>query len=171
MIRIVALIAGVALGGCYGVDYSHDYDRDQDFAALETWAWAPSLASEAERGPRISGLNRERIEKAVASELARKGYRQVDATSADFRVRYDAAVRSRVDWDTNPHDDGHFADIYTYDEGTLVVDVLRGADDRLIWRGAARSVVEFEMTPEERDERVREAVEGIFARFPPSPSE
>ena len=167
MLRRVALIAGVALGGCYGIDYSHDYDRREDFSALRTWAWSPAMASEAEHSSRISDLNRKRIEAAVESELVRRGYPRVDATSADFRVRYDAGVRERVQWDSVPHDYWYTGDAYVYDEGTLVVDFLRGEDERLIWRGAARTQVEFDMTPEERDESVSEAVRGILDRFPP----
>jgi len=168
MLRRIVLIAGVALGGCYGIEYSHDYDRQEDFAALKTWAWSPTLASDTELSRRISDLNRKRIEAAVESELVRRGYARVDATSADFRVRYDAAVRERAEWGSySSHHDWYMGDVYVYDEGTLVVDILRGEDERLIWRGAARTHVEFDETPEERDESVREAVLGILERFPP----
>lgn len=166
MIHKAILIAGLSLAGCYGVEYSHDFDRQEDFAPLRTWAWAPTMASDAEHSRRVSDLNQARIESAVESELARKGYRRVDASSADFRVRYDAAVRERVDRDS-VHYDWHFGDVYVYDEGTVVIDVLGGEDERLLWRGAARSRADFDMTPEERDESIREAVAGILEKFPP----
>ena len=164
-----AWVVAIALaGGCYGIEYSHDYDRQEDFAALKTWAWAPSMESDAERDRRVSRLDRDRVEKAVEAELAARGYQRGDATSADFRVRYDAAVRSRAQWDTVPRDSWYLGDVYVYDEGVLVIEILRGEAERLIWRGAARMEVEFDMTPEERDARVAEAVRGILERFPPT---
>ncbi|HEX7897139.1 MAG TPA: DUF4136 domain-containing protein [Planctomycetota bacterium] len=165
MLRRLALIA-VGLGGCSGLEVGHDYDRSQDFSALRTWAWAPSLASEAENGARLSRLERERIQKAIAGELTGRGYPEADVEAADFRIRYDAEIGPRVGW-AAPDGRPYPVDQRVVDQGTLIVDVFTRENDRLVWRGAARMIVDFGLTPEERDARVRDAVRAIFEKFPP----
>ena len=54
-----------------------------------------------------------------------------------------------------------------YDEGTLILDVIDSCTEKLIWRGMAIDRVEFSARPEQRDERVRLAVEKMLASFPP----
>jgi hypothetical protein len=166
MLRRLALLAA-GLAGCSGLEVGHDYDRGQDFSALKTWAWAPSMASEADHNPRLDRLNRERLQNAIENALTERGFQEVEAGAADFRVRYDATIGPRAGW-AAPDGRPYPTDQRRYDQGTLVVDILT-PDDRLIWRGAARMIVDFEATPEERDARVREAVHAMLGKFPPAP--
>jgi uncharacterized protein DUF4136 len=164
MRRIVLLIAGVALGGCSGVETSHDFDPSQDFSKLRTWSWAPPKSLWEEEVPRVSSLNHERIRKAIQDEMAARKIQMTDSKSADFTVKYHAAVHRRGD---DLSSDGWTSgDLQSYEEGTLVVDVC-SRDNRLIWRGAARTEIEFDMTPEEREARIRQVVHRIFEEFPP----
>jgi hypothetical protein len=54
------------------------------------------------------------------------------------------------------------------DEGGLEVALIDPKDKRLIWRGTARGAIDRNSTPQEREERIREAVEKIFAEYPPA---
>jgi hypothetical protein len=45
--------------------------------------------------------------------------------------------------------------------------MVRASDKKLIWRGTASDEVYPDSTAEVREKRVREAVEAIFALFPP----
>jgi hypothetical protein len=55
----------------------------------------------------------------------------------------------------------------TYDEGTLLIDVLEPGSQRLLWRGVGRAEVHRISDPAKREERLREAVAKILERFPP----
>jgi hypothetical protein len=167
MKRRTLFILGALVGGCSGIDVSHDYDPDQDFTALKSWAWDPGDERRVEEVSRVSSLNHQRIRTAIQSELNRKQYRTADPKAADFLVRYRAAVGQRIESMPSTADGWYADDFRTYDEGTLVVEVLSAKDRSLLWRGEARTAIDFESAPDERTERIREAVREILAQFPP----
>lgn len=167
MLHRMTLIVAAVLGGCSGIEVSHDYDPGQDFRALRTWAWAPVKPDSVSEISRVSTLSHERIQRAVANELTSRHFREVELVEADFWVRYHAAVGQRVEGEPNSSDGWYTSDLWVQDEGTLVVDVISVKDHRLVWRGAARTEIEFEMTPEEREARIQELVRRIFEQFPP----
>jgi hypothetical protein len=49
----------------------------------------------------------------------------------------------------------------------LIVDIVDMRSRQLVWRGTAEARVDESADPERRDARVREAVEKLFAEFPP----
>lgn len=168
MIRKTWLFLGVVIGGCSGIDVSHDYDPSQDFSRFRTWAWTPSTP-QADGGEysQVSKLTHERIHGAVEGELARKQYRKTEADSADFWVQHYAAVGQKIEPYAG-YDHGWYGDdIIVTEEGTIVVDIVSPKDKRLLWRGTASSAVDADLTPEERESRIKEAVREILAQFPP----
>jgi len=58
-------------------------------------------------------------------------------------------------------------DVYQYEEGSLVLDVIDPAQSELVWRGTASKAIDRSWTPEERETEVREAVRALLAEFPP----
>jgi hypothetical protein len=54
-----------------------------------------------------------------------------------------------------------------YEEGTLFIDVIDPKRNTMIWRGSATARVTPDLTPEERETRIGEAVRAILAKFPP----
>jgi len=54
-----------------------------------------------------------------------------------------------------------------YKVGTLILDVVRAADRRLIWRAMASDEVYPDNSTQARKKRVREAVQKILQQFPP----
>lgn len=168
MTRRLWVFLGVFAAGCSGLDVSHDYDPQKNFATLKTWAWAPQppQADGGEFSP-VSSLTHERIRSAVENELTRKGYQEVDPPSAGFWVLKYAAVGQRFEAD--PGYDYHWygQEVRVYDEGTIVLDIVDPKEKKLIWRGTARGAVDDDLTPEEREERIQEAVAEILEGFPP----
>lgn len=165
MRRIIVALAGLA-AGCSGLDVAHDYDRDQDFSRLRTWSWNPE-------GPRTGGsvdtLSRERIERAVERELAREGLSPAGSEEADVWVRAYAGTARRLEPDPVYHGRGYYAQNWrVVNEGGLEVALIDPRDQRVIWRGTARGAIDRNATPEEREERIREAVEKIFEAYPPA---
>ena len=53
-----------------------------------------------------------------------------------------------------------------YEEGPLIIDVMEGESERLIWRGTATAEVRQRTSPADRSDRVAEAVRTVLAQFP-----
>jgi len=167
MVRRMIWIAGALLGGCSGAEVSHDFDPSQDFAKFKTWTWAPEKAQTVHEVSRVSTLNHERIRHAIEMELTAKKFQPADPEAADLCVKYHAAVGRRIEADGSDNDEWYTGDLRAYEEGTLVIDVIRNSDHRLIWRGAARRELDFDLTPQQREEQIRQVVHEILADFPP----
>ena len=95
--------------------------------------------------------------------------------TADFLVSVHVTSQERVqvtDWGYSYGRHGAWygsrdLDVYTYDEGSLVIDVVDPTRRALIWRGTASRVVEPDWSPDEREKVVREAVQALLEHFPP----
>lgn len=164
------LLLVACIGGCSGISVDRDYDPNHDFSTLKTWSRAPEPPQADGGGAAsagVSGLTHERIQRAITRELSRKQFQETAPDDADFWVQHHAAVGQRIE--SSPGYDYHWYgdDLAVYDEGTIVVDVMTPKDKRLIWRGTARAAVDPDLSPEEREARIREAVEKILELFPP----
>jgi hypothetical protein len=58
--------------------------------------------------------------------------------------------------------------VRTYTEGTLILDVIDGERNELIWRGSASKTIDEMDSPEQREKTVQEAVGKLLKDFPPS---
>lgn len=169
MVPRVWILLAVLAGGCSGLRVSHDYDPAQDFSKLQTWCWAPEPPqADGSEFTMVSSLSHDRIRGAVAGELAKRNYRQVEPDAADFWVREYAAIGQQLEVDPGYgfYDmDGRYARIH--DEGTIMVDIITPKEKRLVWRGTARGALDTDLTPKERERQIREAVAEILQEFPP----
>jgi hypothetical protein len=187
----LALAAGAALAltACSSVHVRTDFDPDTDFSRLTTYAWM-ARPGNAQDVLADDSLIRNRVMDAVDAELAAKGLRR-DASSPSFLVSAHAGTRERmrvihspsspwpwwgygwrrssfggwgagVGWGTGW---GYDTDVMQYTEGSLVLDFVDPARAELLWRGVATSVMDDEWGSEER---IREAVRELLARYPPS---
>jgi len=162
MVRIVTLFL-LAAAGCSGISASYDFDPRTDFAAYKGYAWLP-----APREERMNPLVRDRVVAAVDRALQAKGYRT--SSSPDFKVATHAATENRVsvtDWGYGYWRAGGGVDVYQYQVGTLILDIVDAKTNRLVWRGTASGVVDPSPKPEETTKRINEAVEKMLANFPP----
>jgi len=172
-------LVGVLLAhtaGCSSVSVNADYDTTADFSRLKTWAW---FTGPQRPNPEIDGLTDGRIRAAIEAELPGRGLTTAPAEAADVHVTYHAAVRQKIEAYPTAAGYGYGygrgfgvagtgVDVVTYDEGTLVVDLIDPKSKNLLWRGTARGVVHRDATPEERETRIRDAVKKILAQFPPA---
>jgi len=167
MSRNAWIFLGVLLAGCGGPSIHQDYDPKEDFTKVKTWAWAPTQPQAS--GPTdpmaVSTLTQERIHRSVEAELTRKGMSQVDANSADVWVQHYAVVEQQVVVGAQRLFRGN--DVSSYDKGTIIVDLVTPKTKRLVWRGTASDVVDPDLTPNERETRIQEAVKEILDQFPP----
>ena len=56
---------------------------------------------------------------------------------------------------------------YDYEKGTVILDFIYPTTKNLIWRGRSTGMVESQLTPEERDKKIRESVALLMQNFPP----
>ena len=168
MAALLALCAA-----CTTVELSTDYDPETDFSRLRTWSFADPTPT---GDPRLdSSLVRTRILQAVESELAVKGYGRAVGIEPDFLVDSHVALSRELDVRTLHHTraGGHWGtsgiSVREVERGSLVLDFLDPQSRDLLWRGVAQARVDRNDTPEQRTQRIREAVALLLQRFPPVP--
>jgi hypothetical protein len=157
------------LAACSSVSTNYDYDMSYDFSKLRTYRWA-DIPSKSDADPLVV----QRVGAAVESQLKAKGYAQAEGTP-DFLVATYVGRRTRIqvtDWGYGYGPWGGWyggggLDVYEYEEGTLIVDIVDNRTRKLVWRGTAVRIIDPGATPEEKTEHINEAVGKIFEDFPP----
>ncbi len=128
-----------------------------------TWAWAPG-ARPGSGDPRIDNdIIQGRIKTAVEGALAAKGYRQVDATSAQLLVQYHIGLQNKTETQVDTFGGprpamacgirgcigGYGWGMYgapmdvdvrniNYVEGTVMLDLIDRASGKLAWRATSQ---------------------------------
>jgi hypothetical protein len=180
-LSIVATACALSLSGCATTLQTHsDHDATQNFSGYRTYAWMadqPMIAPPDEVA-RVSPLNRRRIEEAIESELAAKGFQKAtDRASADFAVSYTVGARDRVDvysypapyagpWRWGYPYFGHDVDVTMYREGTLAIDVFDGKSHQPVWHGWATKRIS-ERDVKHAAQQIPPAVATVMKDFPP----
>lgn len=143
-----------------------------DFSAYRTYAWASappeSLSEHPRSGPDLLNW---RIRNVIEKQLVARGYEEATAGRADLSVAYHvrrrdahtATVGDFIQYRENGGQEG-MQEAYTfgYQEGTVIIEVLDAATQRLVWRSTAGPVID----PETQQEKVTEAVQSMMAHFP-----
>ncbi|UCH83782.1 MAG: DUF4136 domain-containing protein [Candidatus Latescibacterota bacterium] len=179
--RIACLMGALCLValtfGCSSYSVNHDWDRDAPFPTYKTYNWLDisrpepgSIQAARSRNDLLEG----RIKRAVNSELAKKGLTFVN-DNPDLLVVYHTGVESKInvtDWGYRYSYDywgwgGRQIDVYQYQEGTLIVDLIENATKELVWRGYATRTVDENWSPEKEEQVINTAVGKIFKKYPP----
>ena len=184
----LALVSAAAFWlACAQVRVRTDYDDAVDFTRLQTFAWLdPPLREEArEEGAQGADpfthntLIDKRVRDEVEAWLREHGYRAAArGESPDFQLRYELVSRD-VTRDSPVFVSGgfgHFGYGYgsgigygyshstTYQEGTLILDVIDPDSERIAWRGWGTTQAR---DPHMEPERIHKTVAAILERFPP----
>jgi hypothetical protein len=165
-----AAAAGLLLAACSSFSVDSNYDPQASFEGLRTYAWREPVQEAGDP------LALKLIRDAADAELGARGYAPA-AAGPDFTIGALVVVRQKVDvqfmddyWGYSYRYGGpHWSSTYvtTYDEGSIVLDIASGATGEPMWRGSATGIVDTSATPEERQQRIREAVSAVLAEFPP----
>jgi hypothetical protein len=170
MLGIPVLIAAAVLVACTTLKVNYDYDREADFTRYETYSWIESDVSAADDNPLIH----QRLIRAVDAQLAAKGLRLVDS-DPDLHVTYHGESENVVVLDSVGYYDGWYryggigvstTRARTYEQGTLVVDLVDVGSNRLVWRGIATDTVAS--SPDAQSRQIETATQQMFRRYPPS---
>lgn len=170
------LVTGVcALAGCAPIRVSAHVDPRVDFAGFKTFDWGPADALPA-GDPRLdaNGFFQDHMQGAVERQMRLKGYERADPQgAADVRIHFHAVVRERLNVAAFDSRRGFCsgtdcdAGVTEFEEGTLIVDVMDGRTNRLVWRGWAQdSVGDTLEDPDKLAKRIEESVKGLMGALP-----
>ena len=162
-----------------GPRVSSEADPQADFSRYRTFAFYQPLAMEKE-GYATPTTNQ--IRAAARAQMEARGY-VYSPDQPDLWVNLNTYVQERTDVSSMPvMDYGYYysyraqryvavpywserTDVRQYTEGTLNVDLVDRASNRLVWEGVAVGRI-AKMKPEERAARIDAAVAEIFAQYP-----
>lgn len=177
---LLAACALALLAGCAtGPRISTDADPEADFARYRTWAFYQPIAMEQSG---YSSFMTQRIRDDVRREMESRGY-VYDETAPGLRVNFQGIVQEKTNVYTVPRTDFQYfysyrhrayyavpfwydeAQVNQYKEGTLTIDLVDSARNRLVWTGSAIGRVTRKV-PQERAMEIDRAIAEIFLRYP-----
>jgi hypothetical protein len=181
---ILLVLVVWAIGGCSNVSVSTDYDPAFAFSGLGTFAWH-SEPQEKTGDARIDNpLLDKRIRRAVEDQLVMQGFRKGDPAQASFLLGYHLSLGKSLQVNTvndyygygyggygywgGPGPGGTSSTtVREYETGTLIIDVVDGKKNELVWRGSGKTRLSESSTPKESNKKVAEVVREILKDFPP----
>lgn len=159
-LQTMALFSMLA-AGCASIDTNARVAPGADLAQYHTWAWAqndngaaPTVADQA-------------IKDSLAQNLAQKGLVPATNGPADFLIAFHTATQQQTRVSPGSFY-GYYAygypDVYTYTEGTLIVDFVDARTHKVFWRGTASGTAEHPDNPDPK--RVAGAVDKLMEKYP-----
>lgn len=173
MKHILFLLMLAILTGCSPqIRVYSDSDPDYDLWTYQTFDWGAKVEIEKGKNPlQYNELNDKRIKAAVQDQMTRRGYQQT-SENPDLILHYHIIIDDQSVVTTEPYG-YHYSpywmrlqtNVYSYREGTLILDLMDKKTNNLIWRGWAVSAID-EINPEKVDELIKTVVARIFRKFP-----
>ncbi len=181
---VVTAALTVAVSACAGIKVSSDWDPSVDFSQYQSFA----VLDEAPGSAQLDQLIRGRIKAAIATTLQAKGMSQVDSPDdADLAVGWQLTTEERSSFQTVSTGWGGYgrygragwygagAGMATsrttetrYDVGTLVIALFDETKDQMIFTGTgSKELAATNLTPQESQKRINEAVAAILKDYPP----
>lgn len=176
MNRILLLFAVVVLAACSSVKISSDYDGQVDFSKYKTY----TFSEEASKLP-VGDLNRDRILKAIETELAAKGFSKSESPDVIIDVNVKAQQKTEATATTTgpgyyggPWRYGYGGGFSTtqinyndYIEGTLFVNMVDKSTEKIVWQGRGTKTIDEDADAAKREKNISYAVKQIFTKYPP----
>lgn len=173
----VALTAVLLAGGCATVSVATDYDHTADFSRYHTFQIVGGHLVHEGVADDNNTLVKDRIAGALRSGLQAKGLQEASA-DPDLDVGYFGGARSRTEVEGMPSygpgvgpywSGGWWGPTYndwwtrSYNEGTLIIDLIDAHTKRLVWRAYAQAEIQVPLS----DQKIRDAVNKALQSFPP----
>lgn len=175
-----ALAALVLLSACTtAIEATTDFDSSFDFADIKAVAIQP-VDRVGLSAIKVSDMQINRINSALAEELQRKGFEMVDDNAAaDAYLTWHLVTEERTDvrtynsmsyyncWRCGPSVSD--VSVRQYTQGTFIVDIIDPARNQSVWRSVIQSRLQSnpDHSSPEAAQRRATAAKAIFAEFPP----
>lgn len=141
-----------------------EYSRSAEFSEFETFQYKDSDMSLAEMSP----ATHQRTLAAIKRELTVHGLEEIDSGADLFVTYYSRGPEGTGGGSTNPNL-GYAADFPTSfmsrEQGAIVVDLWRAADNKLVWRSEVVKVLSSD--PESNLSKIDSGIAKMFQDFPP----
>lgn len=181
--QILAVVFFVIACGCTPVQISENHDTTVDFSTMKTYAWL-NVNEPLSGDVRIDKNEVKRyVRDAVERVLLAKGYIKGAEEEADFLVTWLGGVEKKV----SVKNIDHFYRPYgysalqqdprwrrespltqvEYQEGSLLLDFLDPASQKLVWRGVGKEQITGTTTSVEAERLISKVVSQILKTFPP----
>lgn len=178
----LASIALLTLAGCStSPTVVTDYDTGYEFSQLNTFEVEPTRQDD-DKSLLISPFTLSHLQRVIEDNLAERYAPATEAQTPDFVVRYHIVVEDRLD--VRSYDQRYGFGYYGYGpfyrypyvvqpspriyrQGSLIVDVVRGEDNKPLWRGVSEQRLYESLTPQEQRQRLSSSVADILSKFPP----
>lgn len=162
----MATIGFIALAGCAPQPQVHVNAMTApaaNFAALSTWAWAPNAGE-----PVAQSVAGQYISSAIASQLAAKGYRQVQGGNPDFLMDYRVVLRPEASLEGfgGGSPGGGTLQTIHYTRGMLLASATSPVTGNALWQAVASTVIEPDSVGSQDAERINSAVAKMLESFP-----
>jgi len=186
-LRLLAcLAAGLLLSACASgpPKPTVDYKRSYSFSGVKTIAFYDESGQVIGDNPlRISDIEHERIDDALAYALGNKGFRFVNnASEADLLLSWHLVTQEKTDirtWNTPTYGYNRYSayncwscapthtevSVRQYTQGTFIVDLIDPAMRKSVWRAIIQSRLSKKSDNDQA--KYNEAATAIFATFPP----
>jgi len=177
--------AAFALSACAGAPRTVEYDDSVDFSRYQTFAWASPERRDVKDPVLDSELLDRRVANAIRQALSERGMEEAPAEEADLLITYHTTSRQQFraphvrvhlsygpgypyypHWYAAPHYRGPYYhyDQRSYQEGTLIIDVVDRERNELVWRGWRAGEVRAARF---RDGQLQQQIDRILNHFPP----
>ncbi len=183
MKNLLILLLAVGIASCSSVKVSYDIDKSVDFTKYKTY----NYSEDALKLP-VQELNRNRVFNAVDNELASRGLSKSDDPDVliDLHVRAEQKTEATATTTGTGMYGGYGGpwrygygggfstttiDYDNYIEGTLFINVVDKAEDKIVWQGRGTKTVDEDASPEKRDANINNGIKSIFATYPVKPIE
>lgn len=187
--RISILLLIVTLfASCTGVKITNQWDKEVEFDEFKTYSLYPWATHNDQV---VNDYDKQTILSSIKVEMDKRGYKQVDK-KGDLVVSTFVIVEDKTSYQAYSNHYGGWAGygggwgyygrsgyygygmgpgysttrIYSteYQQGTLIIDIFRLADKKLIWQGIGSG--EMTNNYEKRDRNLPKTIGQIYRRFP-----
>jgi hypothetical protein len=170
--------------GCANKPYVEtDYEAGYDFAALKTFGVAETK-QDTKESLLVSPFTLSHIHQALEGELGKRYQKDSVESKPDFIVSYHIVVEEKIDprsyndlygfgwygrgyYHPRPMFYGVNSGVRTYNQGSLIIDIVDGKTNKPIWRGVSQKRLSKGMAPQNQREVLSMAVSEVMTQFPP----
>jgi len=167
----------ILASACSSIKVSYDYDKNADFSKYHTYQYTHESLSIP-----VDALNRDRLINAVDAQMQKRGYTQADP--GDVLIDLEVKAEQKVDVSATTsgayggygYGYGHYGygggftttqvNYDEYVEGTLFINIVDNAQQKLVWQGRGTKTLAENVSPEQREKNINYAVENIFYKYP-----
>lgn len=162
------------ISACSTIEVSKSYDTTYDFSKLKTYDWIPVENKK-------HALVAKQLQNELKNQLAAKGFRHDDA-KPDLLIALHGGTEEIVSIRNNYRGyhygnwyggsrgslhQGGGIDVYEYEEGTLILDIIDAKSKELVFRSITTKEISKNPSMEKRLKNIKNVIMKAIKSFPP----